>query len=130
MGPPLITIYPSKLFKVINDHLPAAHAHADDAQLYLSFKPNTSLSQPRVTNYGQPEAIQARNSSMAIRAWMITDRSKLNNDKNEFLIIGMCPQPSKFEKLSISDVSFIPGAVVRNLVNKRAQIYILVILSS
>jgi len=45
LGPLLYTIYSSKLFEVIKDHLHVAHAYADDTQLYLSFKPISSSSQ-------------------------------------------------------------------------------------
>jgi len=45
LGPLLFTTYSSKLFEVIKDHLPVAHAYADDTQLYLSFRPDTTSSQ-------------------------------------------------------------------------------------
>ena len=48
---------------------------------------------------------------------MITDKLKLNDDKPEFLIIGIRQQLSKvdIEKLSVGDVSVAPVAVARNL---------------
>ena len=45
MGPLLFTIYSSKLFEVINYHLPQAHAYADDTQLSLSFSPDSATNQ-------------------------------------------------------------------------------------
>ena len=33
LGPPLFTLYASKLLEVIKHHLPSAHAYADDTQL-------------------------------------------------------------------------------------------------
>ena len=110
LGPLLFTIYSSKLFEVIKHHLPVAHAYADDTQLYLSFNPNTSSS--------QSEAIKGMELCIkAIRAWMITDKLKLNDDKTEFLIIGTRQQLSKvhIEKLSVGDVSVAPATVARNL---------------
>ncbi|XP_078372669.1 uncharacterized protein LOC144656313 [Oculina patagonica] len=110
LGPLLFTIYSSKLFEVIKDHLPVAHAYADDTQLYLSFKP--------VSTSSQSEAIEARELCIkAIRAWMITDKLKLNDDKTEFLIIGTRQQLNKvnIEKLSVGDVSVAPVAAARNL---------------
>ena len=110
LGPLLFTIYSSKLFEVIKDHLPVAHGYAHDTQLYLSFKPNTSSS--------QSEAIEGMELCInAIGAWMITDKLKLNDDKTEFLIIGTRQQLSKvhIEKLSVGDVSVAPTTVARNL---------------
>ena len=40
-GPLLFVVYASKLFEIIQAHLPDAHCSADDTQLYLSFKPNS-----------------------------------------------------------------------------------------
>ena len=110
LGPLLFTIYSSKLFEVIKDHLPVAHAYADDTQLYLSFKPDTSSS--------QSEAIEAMELCIkAIRAWMTTDKLKLNDDKTEFLIICTRQQLSKvhIEKFSVGGVSAAPVISARNL---------------
>ena len=78
LGRLLFTIYSSTLFEVIKDHLPVSHACADDTQLYLSFKPDTTSS--------QSDAMEL--CTKAIRAWMITDKLKPNDNKTEFLIIG------------------------------------------
>ena len=43
LGPLLFSAYASKLFQVIKNHLPNAHAYADDTQLYLSFKPDSAM---------------------------------------------------------------------------------------
>ena len=53
----------------------------------------------------------------AIRAWMITDKLKLNDEKAEFLIIGTRKQLSKVhtEKLSVGNVSVAPAAFARIL---------------
>ena len=45
LSPPLFTIYVSKLFEIVKDHIPDVHAYADDTQLYLSFKPDSEDSQ-------------------------------------------------------------------------------------
>ena len=44
-GPLLYIIYASKLFDIIENHLPDAHCFADDSQLYLSFKLDSQLAQ-------------------------------------------------------------------------------------
>ena len=41
-GPLLFVLYASKLFEIVEVHLPDAHCFADDTQLYLSFDPNSS----------------------------------------------------------------------------------------
>jgi hypothetical protein len=38
-------MYASKLFEIVRTHLPDAHDFADDTQLYLSFKPDSCMSQ-------------------------------------------------------------------------------------
>ena len=40
LGPLLFVVYASKLFEIVQDHLPNAHFFADVTQLYLSFDPN------------------------------------------------------------------------------------------
>ena len=61
------------------------HAYADDSQLYLSFKPDSSESETE-TKCDMERCIRA------VRAWMVEDKLKLNEEKTEFLIIGTCQQ--------------------------------------
>ena len=89
LGPLLFTLYASKLFEIIKHHLPSSHAYADDTQLYVSFKPDCSAS--------EAECFSAMEKCIrAVRAWMIQDKMKLNDDKTEFLIIGTSQQLRKF----------------------------------
>jgi retron-type reverse transcriptase len=39
--PLLFVLYVSKLFQILESHLPDAHAFADDNQLYVSFQPDS-----------------------------------------------------------------------------------------
>ena len=108
--PLLFTLYASKLFEVIKHHLPSAHAYADDTQLNVSFKPDCSAS--------EAECFSAMEKCIrAVRAWMIQDKMKLNDDKTEFLIIGTSQQLKKVrtDTLSVGDAVISPVLSARNL---------------
>ena len=45
LGPLVFVLYVSKLFSIVEKHLPDAHAFADDSQLYVSFKPDSTCDQ-------------------------------------------------------------------------------------
>ena len=63
LGPLLFTTCASKIFEIIKEYLPQAHAYT---QLYLSFKADSSTA--------QNDAMKAmENCITAIRAWMIED---------------------------------------------------------
>ena len=77
LGPLLFTLYTSRLFDIIQTHLPEVHCFADDTQLYLSFSARNAIN--------RLSAISAMESCVDdIRSWMLTDSLKLNNDKSEF----------------------------------------------
>ena len=77
LGPLLFTLYTSRLFNIIQTHLPEVHCFADETQLYLSFSPSNAIN--------QLSAISAMESCVDdIRSWMLNDSLKLNNDKSEF----------------------------------------------
>lgn len=81
LGPLLFIVYSSKLFDIIKGYLPTVHAYADNTQFYLSFQPNCRSS--------KMEAMKAMEICIkAIRAWMITDKMKLNDDNTEFMLLG------------------------------------------
>ena len=79
LGPLLYIIYSSKLFNIIERHLP--HCYADDSQIYFSFKPDDSSSQ-------QDAITTMQNCIDDIRSWMEHDKLPLNGKKTEFLVIG------------------------------------------
>jgi len=63
LGPLLFMIYASKLFEVIKEYLPQDYACADDSQLYLSFKADSTSS--------QIDAVDSMDRCVdAIRCWM------------------------------------------------------------
>ena len=102
------TIYASKLFEVVKRHLP--DVYADDNQLYISFKPGSSLS--------ELEAVTAlQHCILHIKTWMTADKLKLNYDKTELIVIGTRAQLDKISisELSIDHVKVSTACNVRNL---------------
>ncbi|XP_028403429.1 uncharacterized protein LOC114526128 [Dendronephthya gigantea] len=110
LGPCLFVIYASKLFTIIENHLPDAHAFADDSQLYISFKPGSMVE--------ESAAIKAmQDCIMDIRKWMLANKLKLNDDKTEFIIIGTKQQLAKVsvDSLRIGNEMIKSSCVVKNL---------------
>ena len=110
LGPLLFTMYASKLFDIIKGYLPQTHAYADDTQLYLSFKPDTTSSQSDAV-YAMERCISA------IRCWMIKDKLKVNDSKTEFMLIGTRQQLAKVDikGLVVGDATISPATAVKNL---------------
>lgn len=110
LGPLLFTAYVSELFEIIKVHLPEAHCFADDVQLYLSFKPGSSLN--------QAEAIQAMENCITdLRKWMFRNKLKFNDDKTDFLIMGSRQQLAKLNPciIRVGSTDIQPVSSLRNL---------------
>ena len=106
----LYIIYCSKLFNIIERHLPNSHCYVDDSQIYLSFKPDDLSS--------QQNAITAmQNCIDDIRSWMEHDKLLLNDEKTEFLVIGTRQQLSKvnISSITVGKSAIMKSSVVRNL---------------
>ena len=106
----LYIIYSSKLFQIIERHLPDSHCYANDSQLYLSFRPDELSS--------QQEAINSMEDCIKdIRLWTEHDKLLLNDEKTEFLIIGTRQQLSKvnFSSIAVGNSDVVKSLVVRNL---------------
>ena len=69
LGPLLFVVYASKLFEIVQDHLPNAQ-FADDTQLYLSFDPNGPTDQAMAL-----EAVERCISDL--RKWMYRNKLKM-----------------------------------------------------
>jgi len=85
------------------------HCYADDSQLYLSFCPNIA----------NQEAALARVERCIedIHEWMLKDKLKLNNDKTEFIIIGISQQLAKVsvDALPVGAATITSVSSARNL---------------
>ena len=78
--------------------------------LYLSFKPDNSLM--------EQDAMKIMERCIHdIRVWMLTDQLKLNDDKTEFMVIGMRHQLGKVStgELSIGYSKVVPVSTAKNL---------------
>ena len=103
-------MYASRLFHVVEKHLPVVHVFADDTQLYLSFRPTSSIS--------QDQAIRAMEECIVdVRAWMCHNMMKLNDSKTEFLIIGSRQQLAKInvDSIKVGASKIVSTSSVRNL---------------
>ena len=95
---------------MVKHHLPNAYVYADDTKLYLVFKSETTQC--------QEDAMEAMEKCIkAVRAWMITDKLKLNERKTEFLIIGTRQQLKKVttDQLLVGDMCVSPVSNVKDL---------------
>ena len=110
LGPLLYIIYSSKLFNIIERHLPNSHCYADDSQIYLSFKPDDLSSQ-------QNAITATQNCIDDIRSWMEHDKLLLNDEKTEFLDIGTRQQLSQvnISSITVGNSAIMKSSVVRNL---------------
>ena len=110
LGPLLFVLYPSKLFKIIERHLPELHTYADDTQLYISFNADSRAE--------QSAALSAMQNCIAdITKWMLQNRLRLNDDKTEFIIIGTRQQLAKvnIDSMQVGESSIAPTSRVKNL---------------
>ena len=77
LGPLLFVLYASRLFEIIEAHLPEAYRLADDTHLYLSFKPDNATD--------QAEAVRAMENCIdELRKWIFQDRLKINDIRLNF----------------------------------------------
>ena len=110
MGPILFTLYVSRLFNIISQHLPSVHGCADDTQIYLSFRP--------CSIHSEINAVSVIEKCIAdVRSWFIGNRLMINDAKTDFLIIGTRQQLEKtsIESIIIGDTVIKPLESVRNL---------------
>ena len=107
LGPILFSLYVSPLAAVIRKHLVNYHMYADDVQIYISFKPDTSS--PAI------EALQ--NCVSDIRQWMYSNKLKLNDGKTDVILFGRKSQVSllPLDCVSVGDCNIKFSTSARNL---------------
>ena len=90
--PLLFTAYTSPLGDLAQQHEVNMHCYADDTQPYLSFKPLIPMAEGRAVE-------KLTGFINDVRAWMLANKLKLNDDKTVFLLLG---RPSKTRRVSLS----------------------------
>ena len=97
LDPVLFVLYTSPLASVIEKHSVLHHSYADNSQLQKSTEPSEV-----------PQLLEAMLDCIAdVRAWMTTNKLKLNNDKTEVMLpplYGKLSQP-KSEKSTARTLS-------------------------
>ena len=111
LGPVLFNLFISPLGEICHRHNINFHGYADDSQNYMSFRPQYHNTVNQDTSIKNLE-----NCLEDIRTWMSLNFPKLNENKTEFIIIGVQQQLDKVRELSIKIGDKITNsAVVKNL---------------
>ena len=111
LGPQFFTIYSSPIANIARKHGLNVHMYADDTQLYVSFKLDSTSDDESASRSLIESCIKD------IKSWMTTNKLKLNDDKTEFLVITSKHNQSKYctDSLQIATSMIQPTASARNL---------------
>ena len=111
LGPQFFTIYSSPIANIARKHGLNVHMYADDTQLYVSFKLDSTSDDESASRSLIESCIKD------IKSWMTTNKLKLNDDKTEFLVITSKHNQSKYctDSLQIATSMIKPTASARNL---------------
>ena len=93
--------------------------YADDTQLYVTFKPDAAASKSKTRKWKKQEIEKSALNKLercivAIRNWMAINWLKLNNDRNEFIVLGSNPNVSKVKTHSITTDEHKKGDQIRS----------------
>ena len=110
LGPVLFTIYTVPIGDICRRHQVEFHLYADDAQIYLSFRPSILFSKHDCI-------ARIEKCIEEIGMWMTQNLLKLNSDKMEFILFGTQQQLSKVDDITlhIGSDTIKPTDHVRNL---------------
>lgn len=104
IGPILFVLYTSRLFKLMEKHLPDMQGYVNDTQLYLTFQPSS----PEEMDH----ALSAICAAIAeVRAWLISHKLKFSDARTEFIIVTKVEIPSV--KVGTADLALLIS--IRNL---------------
>ena len=77
----LFTLYISRLFNIVSQHLPSVHVYADNTQMYLSFRP--------CSIHSEINAVSVIEKCIAdVCSWFIGNRLMIKDAKPDILIMA------------------------------------------
>ena len=94
LGPVLFSIYTSQLGRIIDRHGVCRKLFADDTELYRSFRPDP------VSEAIAVQAVEA--CCLEVKAWMASNKLKLNDDKTEAIL---CGSETNLKKVTLESVT-------------------------
>ena len=95
LGPSLYSRYTKPIGNIIRNSDIQFHLFADDCQLYVSLDPACTTSHIESLTH-------LKNCIAELSDWMFQNILKLNNDKTEFIVIGLGVQKAKINSKSIT----------------------------
>ena len=107
LGPLLFLVYILPLGKIIDRHGISRHGYADDTQLYCPITPKNPEEMKQ-------QLMNMENCLDEVRAWMITNKLKLNDSKTELLVISKRPVLGDIQ-IRVGNAMVKPGQTACNL---------------
>ena len=110
LGPVVFNLYTTPLEQIVHRHKLRYHKYADDMQIYGEVDPKSVFDQLRVQS-------QLESCLAEVRAWMLKNMLKINDEKTEFILF-INPQQARFvteASITLGGAAIKATKTVRNL---------------